>query len=308
MAELCACDGGLSSLNRKRDCRDFLKKAVHVMPIARQANGVKNFIDLATIPVPEAVFEGMFRAPAKERLHIIYDIKNTAFETQDGATEDWADGTSSKLRDGHLQMTFVVPETDLGFIGNSQDLECRNPDLYLYLADGTIVGYGDRDTIGSDKKLYPLPVDRWEVVKTPLTTDDGVAKVEITVHFSNTMSYKKWIVLKADQHQFDETENYEAVEANMILGSTATTTTAIEVEVTMDGYDILGNKVPVTGLELTDFIVKVNGTPDNLSAISETNGIYTLTFSAPQSSTDVVTVELAPSAGYLADVVTDVIP
>ena len=308
MAELCECGGGLSSLKRPRDCRDFLKKAVHIMPIQRKAGGTKNSIDVSTIPVPESVFKTMFTASEAERLHIIYDIKNTAFETQDGATEDWADGTSSKLRDGHLQMTFVVPETDIMFIGNSSDLECKNPDLYLYLADGTIVGYGDRDTIGSDQKLYPLPVDRWVVVPTPLTTDDGVAKVEITVMFSNQMSYKKWIVLKPSQHEFDETENYEAVEANMTLGSTATTTAAIEVEVTADGYDILGNKVPVTGLGLSDFIVNVNGTPDTLSAISETSGVYTLTFSAPQSSTDVVTVELAPSAGYLADVVTDVIP
>ena len=308
MADLCECGGGLSSLRRPRDCRDFLKKAVHIMPIQKKAGGTKNSIDVSTVPVPESVFKTMFTAPGAERLHIIYDIKNTAFETQDGTTEDWADGTSSKIRDGHLQMTFIVPETDIMFIGNSSDLECKNPDLYLYLADGSIVGYGDRDTIGSDQKLYPLPVDRWEVVETPLTTDDGVAKVEITVMFSNTMSYKKWIVLKPSQHEFDESENYEAKLANVALGSTATTASAIEVEVTLDGYDILGNKVPKTGLEISDFIVNVNGTPDVLSAIAEVNGVYTLTFSTPQSSTDVVTVELAPSSGYLGDVVTDVIP
>ena len=306
MAELCACDGGLSSLSRKRDCRDFLKKAVNVMPIARQANGVKNFIDLTTIPVADSVFKALFRAPAKKRLHIIYDVKNTAFETQDGATEDWADGTSSKLRDGHLQMTFIVPETDLGFIGNSQDLECRNPDLFLYLADGSIVGYGDRDTIGTDKKLYPLPVDRWEVVETPLTTDDGVAKVEITVMFSNTMSYKKWIVLKADQHAFDETENYEAIDANMTAG--AVTVSSLEVKVALDGFGILGNTVPLTQLLPADFVVTVAGAPSPVLTATETpTGTYLLTF-APATSADTIAAKLAPTGEFVSNTVTAVAP
>lgn len=276
------------------------------MPIQRKAGGTKNSIDVSTLPVPEATFEGMFRSSEAERLHIIYDIKNTAFETQDGATEDWSDGTSSKLGDGHLQMTFVVPETDIMFIGNSSDLECKNPDLFLYLADGSIVGYGDRDTIGAEQKLYPLPVDRWKVVETPLTTDDGVAKVEITVMFSNSMSYKKWIVLKPSQHEFDESENYEATEANMTSG--AVTTSSLEVTVTLDGYGVLGNAVPLTGLLPTDFEVTVAGTPSPvLTAPEAPSGTYLLTFTAA-TSLDAITATLAPAGDYMSNTVTEVAP
>lgn len=306
MAELCECEGGLSSLNRKRDCRDFLKKAIHIMPMQRKANGAKNNIDVSTVPVPESLFNTMFKASGAARLHIIYDIKNTAFETQDGATEDWADGTSSKLRDGHLQMTFVVPETDLSFIGNSADLECKNPDTYLYLADGSIIGYADRNTIGADQKLYPLPVDRWEVVETPLTTDDGVAKVEVTVHFSNEMSYKKWIVLKANQHDFDDSENYEAIDANLTAG--VATLTSLQTTANLDGFGILGNSVPLTGLLPADFVVTVAGSPSPvLTAVESPNGTYLLTFTTA-ISLDEITATLAPASDYASNTVVTTAP
>lgn len=306
MAELCACDGGLSSLNRKRDCKTYLKKAVHVLPIQRHAQGNRNHIDLSTIPVPESVFKDMFTAESSARIHVIYDVKNTAFEPQDGTTEDWADGTSTKLTDGQLQMTFIVPETDIGFIGNSSDLECRNPDLFLYTADGSIVGYGDRDTISTDKKLYPLPVDRWEIVEVPLSTDDQVAKVTVTIFFDRNMSYKKWIVMNANEHDFNESENYEAIDANLAFGTV--TTSSAEVVVTLDGFGIDGNSVPLTGLGASDFVVNVAGNPESvLTAVESPTGTYLLTFSAGTSG-DTITVKTAPSIGYVSEVVSDVLP
>lgn len=309
MAELCDCEGGLSSLHRKRDCKSFLKKAVHILPMQRKGTVGKNFIDLTTIPVPESIFKGLFNAVnPKDRLHVIYDIKNTAFDPQEGATEDWQDGTSSKLRDGHLQMTFIIPETDLNFIGNSMDLECRNPDLYLYLADGSIVGYADRDTIGADKKLYPLPVDRWDVLETPITTDEGVAKVAVTIYFSNEMSYKKWVVMSPTEHMFDETENYEPMEAKLALGATATTATAMEVTATMAGFGILGNSIGLTGLGVTDLALTSNGAPVTILTVVESPvNTYTLTF-ASQTSGDQLIATLAPVSNYVSNAVTDLVP
>ena len=255
----CLCGGGIGSLHRKKDCRTFLKKAVNIMPIQRESKGVKNFIDASTVPIPESVFRDMFLDvdPAK-RLHMIYDIKNTAYDPQEGTSEEWQDGTSSPLTDGHLQMTFIIPETDIDFISSATGLECKNPDVYLYLADGSIVGYADRDAIAADQKVYPLPIDKWQITETPLSTDEGVAKVAVTIDFATIMDYSKWVVIMPNEHLLDETANYEPMGANLVVGSSPITTTSIDVVATLDGSGLLGNSVPISGLLPTDFVVTSN--------------------------------------------------
>lgn len=310
MALECLCGGGVGSLHLKRDCKESLKKVNAVLPIQRKGGGTKNFINAATLPIPESVFKGMFlNIDSAKRLHGIYDIKNTAFEAQDGTNKDWDDGTSSKISNGNQTFQFVIAETDMGFISEALGLECKNPDVFLHTVDGKIIGYADRDTIAADKKVYPLPVDRWELTNiTPTGTDSEVAMVGVTIHFSNSMDYKNWVVINADQHEFDETENYEAQAANLVAGSTPTTLTTIEVVASENGYGILGNSVPITGLAPADFVVNVNGSPEVVTSLSETpSGTYELTF-ANGVTTDAITVALAPTTGYISQTVTDVLP
>lgn len=310
MAEKCLCDSGLKSLHTKRKCKDYLRKVNHALPIMRaNKDGVANSIDISTVPIPESVFAGMFNAADPlARLHAIYDVKNTAFEPQDGTTEDYSDGTSTKLQDGHLQFTFLVPETNIGFIGNSKSLECQNPDMFLYLADGSIVGYADRDKINDEQKVRPLPVDRIEVSETPISTDDAVAKIEVTVHFSKDMDYGMWIIIAPGEHEFDVTKNYEPAGAKMVKGTTPTTTTSIEVVVSQEGFGIMGNSVPHTGLVAADFELTSNGTPVTpLTPVESPAGTYLISFTA-QTSGDEIKVSLAPTSGYVAPVVTDLVP
>ena len=306
----CLCEGGLTSLHQKRDCKKALRKVKHVLPIQRKGNdGVKNSIDASVIPIPESAFKSMFlNQDASKRLHAIYDIKNTAFEPQDGTQKDWEDGTSSKIEDGQLQFTFVVAETDLGFIGGSADLECKNPDTYLYLIDGTILGYADRNTIATDKKVFPLPVDRWNVTAMPIGSDSEVAMVNITIYFDKSMDYKNWVVISASEHQFDEAENYEPQAGNLLLGTAPVTTTSIDVEASMMGFGILGNSIPLVGRLPADFKLTSNGTPEAVLTATETPaGKYKLTFAA-QTSGDELKVSLAPTTGYVAQVVTVLVP
>jgi hypothetical protein len=304
----CLCDSQIKSLYQKQDCKSFLKKAVNVLPILRKGGGVKNFIDISAIPVPETTFQSMFQdADPSKRLHAIYDIKNTSFAPQDGATEDWQDGTSSKLRDGNLQMVFIVPETGIDFIGSSKDLECKSPDLFLYLADGSIVGYADRDTIASDQKVYPLPVENWSIVESPLTTDEGVAKVEVTVNFSNSMDYNKWIVISPSENDFDETANYEPIGANLSLAATTTTTT-LNVQVNMNGFGVLGNSVPISALAVPDFSLTSNLVSEAILTVTEVSaGLYIISFQS-QTSGDSLVLSLASASGYSAPVLTELVP
>ena len=309
MAKECLCGGGIGSLHRKKDCKKFLKKAINIMPIQREAGGVKNFIDATTVPIPESVFEAMFlEADAEKRLHIVYDIKNTAYEPQEGTSQEWEDGTSSNLTDGNLQMTFIIPETDIDFIGNAGGLTCKNPDTYLYLKDGSIVGYADRNTIATEQKVYPLPVDKWTIVETPLSTDTAVAQVAVTIDFANIMDYGNWIIIQPSEHEMDETANYEPAGANLVLGATPTTATAIEVVATLDGSGLTGNSVPINGLTAADFALTVNTVTEPILTVTESpTGTYTITY-ASQGSGDTISASLAPTSGYVAPVVSSLVP
>jgi len=309
MAELCDCSNkGVSSLRQEKDCKNVLKKVVAVMPIQRKDDGVKSFIDITTLPVPATTFQAMFLEPdSGKRLHCVYDLKNTAFEPQDGVNVDWEDGTSSTVRDPNLQMTFIVAETNPIFNGNVKDLDCKKPDTFLYLADGSMVGYADRNTISVDKKVYPLPVQKWTTVVTPITSDTGVPQVAVTIDFPNSMSYKNWVVIAPDEHDFDISENYEAKGALLVQGTTATTATSLEVKATLYGFGILGNSSLINGLTIADFLIDNNGTPVTiLTATASVTG-YVLTF-ASQTSGDTLITNLAPASGYVSDKGTTLVP
>lgn len=309
MAELCDCsEKGIGSLRQEKDCKKVLQKVVAPMPIQRKDGGIKASIDVSTVPVPESLFQGMFLEPESgKRLHVIYDIKNTAFEPQDGVTVDWEDGTSSTVRDGNLQMTFIVAETNPIFNGNVKDLDCKNPDTYLYLADGSIVGYADRNEIASDQKVYPLPVQKWTTVVTPIKSDTGVPQVAVTIDFPNSMSYKNWVVIAPDEHDFDISENYEAKGALLVQGTAPTTATSLEVKATLYGYGILGNSSLINGLGIADFLIDNNGTPVTILTATASATGYVLTF-ASQTSGDTLITNLAPASGYVSDKVTTLVP
>lgn len=308
MAE-CECGNGLKSLHLDRDCKKYLRKASDIMFIQGKGSAGKNSIDLSTIPIPESVFTGLFQAQDPiDRLHILYDVKNTEFDIIDGNTFDWADGTSTKITKDGLTLMFIVPETSIGFNGNVTDLECKNPQAFIRTVDNQIVGYGNPDTIASDQKLYPLPIESIKTKVMPMGTDDNIPNVEVLITFRRTMDYGNWIVINSDQHEFDVAENYEPKDAVFVRTSTAVTATTMEVKVSERGNGILGNSVPIVGLLPTDFVVTSNGSPVVLAAAPESPaGTYLLTF-ASQTNGDQLKASLAPTSGYVGSVVTELVP
>lgn len=309
----CVCNSGVGSLFQKRDCKSALSRVSSLLIVSRKDNNrVLNSIDLATIPVPSSLFKGKFLNPdSSKRFHAIYDVKNVDYANRDNKKVEYNDGTSDLIAMGGLDFTFITPKSSLSFLANAQELTCSNPDIYLVLENGDIVGYANPDTIAVDKKLMPLPVETWEITKySPTNTGDNVAHSEFTVHFSNQMDLGNWIVLGKDEHLFDILDNYEGIGVNIEV-STPASLTSISVKTTFaSGHSIQGNSVPVQGLIDTDFELKVNGVSETILTATEAPiGTYALTY-ASQSSTDIVTVELSPANqfGLVAPMVTSVIP
>lgn len=295
----CICDSGLPQMYRSKKCSGYLKRAVDFMFIERLSlDGTPNAIDLSTTPVPESVLTAMFNdSDIHKRLHIVSNVKNFEQSTQAPKEQDFNDGTSVRLSDGFLQIKFLVPETNVEFIGAIYDLECKNPDMYVRTEDAQLLGYADPATIGQDQKLYPLPVDRIMIVPSPFTTTSEVAMVEVTVNLSISMDYKKWIVLESDEYVFDDTKNYEPQQAYLTQTGTSTSTSAVIVA-TLAGQGILGNGVPLSGLLSTDFAITGGAA---ITSIAESpSGTYTLTgtgFAAAQVLT------LATSTGYIGSLI-----
>lgn len=309
----CVCNSGVGSLFQKRDCKSALSRVANLIIVSRKdGNRVLNSIDLATIPVPNSLFKTKFlNSDSTKRFHAIYDVKNVDYANRDNKKKEYNDGTSDLIAMGGLDFTFITPKSGLSFIANSQELTCSNPDIYLVLENGDIVGYANPDTIAVDKKLFPLPVETWEITKySPTNTGEDVAHSEFTIHFSNQMDLSNWIVLGKSEHLFDILDNYEGIGANLTV-STPASLTAVSVKATFaSGHSIQGNSVPVQGLVDTDFELKVNGVSEAILTATETPiGTYALTY-ASQSSTDVVTVEISPANqfGLVAPMVTSIIP
>lgn len=309
----CVCNSGVGSLFQKRDCRGALARATSLIVVSRKdVTRALNNIDLTTVPVPNSFFKEKFLNPdGTKRFHAIYDIKNVDYANRENRNVDYNDGTSDLVATGGLDFTFITPKSNIGFIANSQELTCSNPDIYLVLEDGSIVGYANPDTVATDKKLFPLPVENWEITKySPTNTGDNVAHSEFTLHFSNQMDLGNWVILGKTEHLFDILDNYEGIGATLAV-TTPASVTSISVKATFETtHTIAGNTVPVQGLLNTDFVLKVNGVVEPILTVTETPvGTYAITY-ATQASTDIVSVSFSSTNqfGVVATSVTSMIP
>lgn len=310
MSFICVCGDGLPQMKLDK-CRKYIKNVVSVMPIEVTGNdGVNNFIDLSINPVPESTFLTMFgEQNASKRLHLIRNIKNWTPTTADPVLQTWDDGTTTKLQDGQFSASFIVPETSPLAQYAISAVECANPGVYLIDNSGTIVGYADPDTIATDQKLFPIPVERWQVVTMPTSSATAVANVTVTIFFPINMNLSYWIMLNSDQHELNTWSDYELQGMNIEIGTQPTTTTTVNVVVTTSSDGILGNSQPVSGLGVTAFSIIEGGiTPVTVASLVENApGDYTLTFTALTSG-DEITVSLLPASGFVGNSVVELIP
>lgn len=307
----CVCDSGLPQMYLGK-CRNYIKKVDDVMILQSVAkDGTKNSIDLSTIPVPEATFLDLFRnSDPTKRAHLFKGVKNFTQEAGEAIQVTWDDNSTTKIADGQLTMTFTIPETSPLFIGLIQALECNNPGMYLITNSGQIVGYANPDEIATDKKLYPIPVEEWNVTPSPVNTSTTVAMVVVTVKFSTTMDYTHWIVMESGEHNLDLSTNYEARPAVLSNGTTPATVSSIEVVATIPSNGVLGNSVPLSGLALADFVIYNKTQATSITALTVTEstaGVYSITFAA-QTSADVVQTSLTSSTNYVSSTLETIIP
>jgi len=289
----CVCESGLPQLYRAA-CDEYIQNTSTILPMQTVANdGTINSIDLTTIPVTEITFNAAFNASdATKRLHFINGIKNFAGEMGEPNVQSWDDGTSTELNDGQLSVSFVVQKSSPLHIAALQNLKCSNPGTFLLTDSGQFLFYANPDTVATDKKAYPLPVERWSVIGNPFTSSSSVAMVTVTIFFPRSLNFENLLILDSNEHELSLNKNYEARPVVLAAGAAAGTVTSINVTAARPSGGILGNSAPVSGLLPADFIINNLSTPGVVIALTANEspaGNYTVTF-APQTGGDLLEV------------------
>lgn len=289
----CVCESGLPQLYLGA-CRDYIKKVSTVLPLQLVAkDGTLNSIDLTAIPVPESVFTAMFKqSDSTKRLHYLSGLKNFLGEMSENKLKTWDDDTTTKLSDGQLKVSFIVPEASPLHAYYMQGLECNNPGVYLQTESNQLIGYGNPSTIATDKKLYPIPVERWGIQANPFTSSSEVAQVMITIYFPISLNLGNMVIMNGSEHQLIANKNYEAKPVVLTVGALTATTTSVNVKATRPSGGILGNTAPISGLLVVDFKIYNRTTLAVVPVVSVSEtpaGNYVLTFAA-QTSADVLEV------------------
>lgn len=307
----CLCEQGTPQMYKAK-CAKIIKKVTDVMPIQKVANdGTLNSINLGVIPIPEINFTALFnKADASKRMHHLTGLKNFEETPGEAKLKTWNDDSTTKLSDGPRMITFIIPDTSPQLAGFLTALECGANATFLKTIGNQLIGYADPKTIASDKRLYPLPVERWEVKANIFATDSETAMTAINIYFPATFNIGNIVVVEGDEHLMVENKYYEAKPAIVKAGATPPTTTTMNVLVTRPSGGILGNSAPVSGLLLPDFFVQniTTASPITVLTVIETPaGDYALTFAA-QSSLDQVDTSLIGTSGYVSNVSTQLIP
>lgn len=307
----CLCDQGTPQMYQEK-CAKIIRKVTDVMPIQKVASdGTMNSIDLSVIPIPEATFTALFNnADHSKRMHHLSGLKNFEETPGEAKLKTWNDDSTTKLSDGPRMITFIVPETSPQLAGTLTALECGANATFLKTIGNQLVGYANPNTIATDKKLHPLPVERWEVKANIFATDSETAMTAITIYFPSTFEIGNIVVVEGDQHMMTANKNYEAKPAIVKAGVTPATTSSANVIVSRPSGGILGNSAPVSGLLLTDFAVFNTTTAlavVPLTAVESPAGNYVLTF-APQTSADSLRVSLVGTSGYVSNTIVIAIP
>jgi len=110
-----------------------------------------------------------------------------------------------------------------------------------------------------------------------------------------------WIVSdNLDYNAQEDLDGYNDVNIVLTAPSDASTVLDIAVSTLSDNH-----KVSIDGLDISDFVVTVNGSSVSLDVLdSNGNGVYGVNLTAPLSTSDVVTISLFDSAinSYIVDV------
>ena len=281
----CDCNAGLSNTGRP-GCVPIWSVTSSLIIVPLYANdGTRNGIDLtASVPVwSDLVNEN----DASKRWFPLPAFENVELPKAESQFEEAPSGRMAFLRQGKRSFSGELWQEDSTptFLGKLEKSRCVDFGVYVVDVNGNLIGSKEGDY------LYPIPVDNASWNPTFMfATDSTVQKIMLGFDFDRLFNDSTMYMITVDEASQDFTALNGLIDVN--LANAAATTTEVTFDAQLD-YGTAYNPILFTGATASDFVVTVAGVVDAGITLSEgPDGSYTLTFSAPASSSDEVKVEV----------------
>lgn len=312
MSSICSCDAGYGSLF-VGGCKGLIGIIDRMIVVpAYDNNGVRNFLDLATVPIPKNTFDSNFKNPnGSKRWHISPSLMNVEWAQADNNLQTFNGGQTVVLSKGVTSLSLMVINVTPQEASRYEGLQCGEGMVYFTTIEGQLIGYATRDNVLVDKKMFGLPVDSISVTSTPVKTDASVSNVMITINFKKSMMNANIVTAEPDEMLVDWSTYLEPKGATLTLNaSPAVASTTATVRVTSDYYGITGAQ-GITGLAVGDFVLTNAGSAVAISAVVESSlieGQYALTFATSAASSLELVIAPTSNVNVISNTLTIVTP
>lgn len=286
------CQGAGQSNTGLTSLQELIQDIVgfHLQDPIKESDQTENFIDLTTVPLTASVINGFIQNSEKsERIFPIGNIdknKNVVPTKGDNNTVTYSDTSSEILQEGQQSFQTFIRNTGPEYLKKLRSFSCKTV-LGVYLVDscGNYIGRCKNNDL---TKLYPIPLDMGQYFAALAFAEAGSSTVGInlTLAFSKAFDDSDLAHIKASDIDVDMTSVNGLIDVtlrNIVVNSVT------ETEVTADTcFGAKPELIKANGLDDTDFVVEdVNGTPLAISAVTEVDGVYTITHADSTGNTPV---------------------
>lgn len=300
----CACNESLGNTGTT-GCVPIFKVAKKLIFVPTYDNtGALNKLDLSTDFTAAELTALLNQTDTSKRWYPSALLENVTSERGEASYETAPSGRKAFVKQGTRTFKAEIWEQSAVYKMQLDKIKCNEVSVYIIDVEGNIRGMVAET---EDSNLYPIKIDRNSFnVDLMFGTDTTIEKLKMSFDFDQVEDDALLRMVSAADLTADLLEAEGLLDVEIEYGTISQT----GVEFTL--YTLHGskrNKVKVQGLVASDFYSAVNGggtasklfnVTDNasvsISALSETAGVYTLTFSS-QTVADVIKV-LPNKNGY----------
>lgn len=275
MALGCNCNMGLSNTGRPNCVPIQSVTSKMIMVPLKDSTGADNFIDLSSaLPTWSTLIN---EADASKRWFPLPVFENVELPKADSTFDEANSGRMVFIRQGKRSFSGELWAEDSSptLLGKLQNNRCVDFGVYLIDVNGNLVG----SKVGEG--LYPIPVDNPSFdPKLMFATDTTVQKIMVAFDFDRLFD-------ESTMYMITPTEagvNFNSLEGLIDVNVTnvVKTSTTLTFDAVLD-YGTALNPIKFIGAVSADFdlLNETTGLAVSVTAVENTDGNYTLTFTAP---------------------------
>lgn len=275
MALGCNCNMGLSNTGRPNCVPIQSVTSKMIMVPLKDSTGADNFIDLSSaLPTWSTLIN---EADASKRWFPLPVFENVDLPKADSTFDEANSGRMVFIRQGKRSFAGELWAEDSSptLLGKLQNNRCVDFGVYLIDVNGNLVG----SKVGEG--LYPIPVDNPSFdPKLMFATDTTVQKIMVAFDFDRLFDESTMYMITPTEAGVNFNTLEGLIDVN-VTNATKTTTT-LTFDAVLD-YGTALNPIKFIGAVSADFDLQnlTTGLAVSVTAVENTDGNYTLTYTAP---------------------------